>query len=256
MSNLRVTLISAVGLVVTVVVIGAIVVFASPGGRALFGLSDATGPSAPLARFATAAPVTAAAVPAGPALSARADPAWVAATAKKTDIPPRALAAYAGVAISFESRQCGIGWNTLAGIGEIESRHGTIFGGRIASDGTATPAIFGVPLDGGAVANIPDSDQGAIDGDPTIDRAVGPMQLIPEAWRNWHVDGNADGREDPQNIDDSTLAAAAYLCRAGDKALDTEGGWRQAVLAYNGSDQYLRDVIRYSTGYATKAAAQ
>ena len=33
-------------------------------------------------------------------------------------------------------------------------------------------------------------------------------------------------------------------------ALDTESGWRQAVLAYNGSNRYLADVIRYSTGYA------
>lgn len=191
-----------------------------------------------------------AATPSGPALSALADPAWVATTAKKTGIPPRALAAYAGVAISFESRACGIGWNTLAGIGEIESRHGTIFGGSIAADGAARPPIFGVPLAGGAVANIPDSDKGAIDGDATIDRAVGPMQLIPEAWRNWHADGNADGVQDPQNIDDATLAAAAYLCRAGGQKLDTEAGWRQAVLAYNGSEQYLADVIRYSTDYA------
>lgn len=256
MSILRVILICAAGLVVTVAVIGAIVVFAQPGGAGTLGLLDPAGPSTPLARFATAAPVTAAADPAGPGLSALADPAWVAAIAQKTGIPPRALAAYAGVAIAFQSRECGIGWNTLAGIGDIESRHGTIFGGRIAADGAATPAIFGVPLAGGAVANIPDSDKGAIDGDATIDRAVGPMQLIPEAWRNWHADGNADGVQDPQNIDDATLAAAGYLCRAGGKSLDTESGWRRAVLAYNGSQQYLTDVIRYSTGYQRAAATK
>jgi hypothetical protein len=250
MSILRVILISVAGLVATVAVVGAIVVFGLPNG-ALSRISDNAGPSTPLARFATAAPVTAAVAPAGPALSALADPAWVKITAQKTGIPARALAAYAGVAISFQSRRCGIGWNTLAGIGEIESRHGTIFGGKIAADGVATPAIFGVPLNGGAVANIPDSDKGVIDGDATIDRAVGPMQLIPEAWRNWHADGNADGVQDPQNIDDATLAAAGYLCRAGDKALDTESGWRQAVLAYNGSQHYLDDVIRFSTGYAS-----
>jgi len=252
MSNLRVILICVTGLAVTAAVIGAIVVFTLPG--VLRGGPDGGGPSTPL-RFATAAPVTAATAPAGPALSSLADPAWVTATARKTGIPARALAAYAGVAISFRDRPCGIGWNTLAGIGEIESRHGTIFGGSIAANGEAGPAIFGVPLDGGAVANIPDSDKGAIDGDATIDRAVGPMQLIPEAWRNWHADGNADGVQDPQNIDDATLAAAGYLCRAGDRALDTEIGWRQAVLAYNGSQQYLDDVIRYSTGYASDVTA-
>ena len=250
MPNLRAILISAAGLLVAVAVVGAIVVLAVAGGVGQLGRPDDAGRSIPLARFATAAPVTAATASAGPALSALADPAWVAATAKTTGIPARALAAYAGVAISFETRTCGIGWNTLAGIGEIESRHGTIFGGRIAANGSATPPIFGIPLRGGAVANIPDSDEGAIDGDATIDRAVGPMQFIPEAWRNWHADGNADGVQDPQNIDDATLAAAGYLCRAGGNALDTESGWRQAVLAYNGSNRYLADVIRYSTGYA------
>ena len=250
MSNLRILLISAAGLTVAVAVVGAIVILAVAGGAGLPGRSDAEGGSIPLARFATAAPVTAAAASAGPALSALADPAWVAATAKTTGIPARALAAYGGVAISFKTRTCGIGWNTLAGIGEVESRHGTIFGGSIAANGSAIPPIFGIPLRGGAVANIPDSDKGAIDGATTIDRAVGPMQLIPETWRNWHADGNADGAQDPQNIDDATLAAAGYLCRAGGNALDTESGWRKAVLAYNGSNRYLADVIRYSTGYA------
>ena len=66
-----------------------------------------------------------------------------------------------------------------------------------------------------------------IDGDPDIDRAVGPMQLIPQTWRNWHVDGGADGVEDPQNIDDAATAAANYLCRSS-IGMDTEAGWRAA----------------------------
>jgi len=98
----------------------------------------------------------------GPSLSALADPAWVTATAKTTGILVRVLAAYAGVAISFETRPCGIGWNTLASIGEVESRHGTIFGGSIAANGSSTPPIFRIPLRGGAAANISDSDRGAI----------------------------------------------------------------------------------------------
>jgi len=83
----------------------------------------------------------------GPSLSALADPAWVTAVAKTTGILLRALAAYAGVAISFETRTCGIGWNTLA---------------SIAANGSSTPPIFRIPLRGGAVANISDSDRGAI----------------------------------------------------------------------------------------------
>jgi membrane-bound lytic murein transglycosylase B len=180
---------------------------------------------------------------------------WITKVSAATGIPARALEAYAGVAIQVQDANpaCGIGWDTLAGIGEVESRHGTIFGGKIDRAGLATPPIFGVPLDGTSFANVPDSDKGAIDGDATIDRAVGPMQLIPNSWRNWHTDGNGDGVEDPQNIDDATMAAAHYLCRAG-KALGAEDGWRTAVRAYNGSDQYIADVAGYATSYASAAA--
>jgi membrane-bound lytic murein transglycosylase B len=250
MSFLRTTLIAAAGVAAAALIVTAIVVLGAPRHP------DAAGRPDVLPRFATAAPLVRATTPAGPGVADLADPGWVATTAKATGIPARALRSYAGVAIAVADAGtgCGIGWNTLAGIGEIESRHGTIFGGTIAANGDATPAIFGVPLAGGAVANIPDSDKGAIDGDPTIDRAVGPMQMIPEAWRNWHVDANLDGVENPQNLDDATLAAAHYLCRAGGQTLGTEVGWRRAVLAYNGSDQYLADVIRYSFGYGKAAA--
>ncbi len=241
-----------------------LIVVASVGGLALLAaiivlaVPDAQryvpGLQATTARYARAAPVTAAEHPSGVGIAVVADPAWIARTAAATGIPPRALAAYAGAAITQDADStCGMGWNTLAGIGEVESRHGTIFGGALAADGAATPPIFGVTLDGASTAHVPDSDKGAIDGDPTGDRAVGPMQLIPEAWRNWHTDGSADGREDPQNIDDATLAASHYLCRAGGN-LSTEAGWRKAVLAYNRSDQYLTDVIRYATLYAEEAA--
>lgn len=249
MSFLRTTLIAVAGIAVAALIVTVILVLGAPRPP------DAPGRPEVLPRFATAAPLVRAPAPAGPGVANLADPGWIAATAKATGIPARALRSYAGVAIAVgdAGSGCGIGWNTLAGIGEVESRHGTIFGGTIAANGDATPAIFGVPLAGGAVANIPDSDKGAIDGDPTIDRAVGPMQMIPEAWRNWHVDANLDGVENPQNLDDSTLAAAHYLCRAGGQKLGTEVGWRRAVLAYNGSAQYLADVIRYSFEYGKTA---
>ena len=205
-------------------------------------------------RWAPAAPVTVALTPTGPGIANLADPAWITATAASTGIPARALQAYAGAAIANKTEQpgCDIGWNLLAGVGEVESRHGTIFGGALDAAGDAVPPIFGVTLDGTSTAHVPDSDGGAIDGDATGDRAVGPMQLIPEAWRNWHVDGNADGVENPQNIDDSVLAAAHYLCRAAG-SVSTEQGWRKAVLAYNSSDQYVADVARYATEYAEDA---
>jgi membrane-bound lytic murein transglycosylase B len=252
MRNPRTVLIAVAGLAVAAVIIGSIILLWGPAGnRSGPGQLDA------LPAFAKEAPLERAKAPFGAGVETLADQAWVARVAARTGIPARALDAYAGVAITIENSGtgCDIGWNTLAAIGQVESHHGAIFNGTIDANGTVSPPIFGIPLDGGSVANIPDSDKGAIDGDSSIDRAVGPMQLIPDSWRNWHVDANADGVQDPQNIDDATLAAAHYLCRAGGQKLGEEAGWRQAVLAYNSSDQYLRDIIRYATTYLRASSA-
>jgi membrane-bound lytic murein transglycosylase B len=150
---------------------------------------------------------------------------------------------------------CGISWNTIAAIGSTESDHGRHGGSAVGVDGTVTPPIYGVPLSGGAgVEHIPDSDGGAIDGDTEFDRAVGPFQLIPQTWRNWHTDGNGDGVEDPQNIDDAAMATANYLCRVS-TAIDTEAGWRAAVTGFNSPSSYLDTVARYATEYAEAASS-
>lgn len=186
----------------------------------------------------------------GRGVAGRVDPDWVAETATRTGIPERALAAYAGVALAKAAQkpECGLSWATLAAIGAVESDHGRHGGSEVGPDGTVTPPIFGVALDGDGNVAIPDSDGGALDGDAEHDRAMGPMQLIPQTWRNWHVDGGGDGVEDPQNVDDAALAAANYLCRAS-TALDTEEGWRAAVSAYNAGESYLRRVAALAVRY-------
>jgi membrane-bound lytic murein transglycosylase B len=182
----------------------------------------------------------------------RVDEAWLARTAAATGIPARALAAYAGAVLAKgkDGSHCAISWNTLAAIGYVESKHGTFAGSSVADDGTVSPPIFGVALDGGATEHIADTDNGAIDGDTDFDRAVGPMQLIPQSWKNWHVDASGDGKEDPQNIDDASLATANYLCRSGGD-LTTESGWRTAVASYNSAPAYLALVARVGDDYAT-----
>lgn len=200
-----------------------------------------------------AAPV-AAATPTGPGVAGLVDPIWLAETATSTRIPERALAAYAGVAIAKAQQMptCGLSWNTLAAIGFAESRHGTHDGSAVGPDGTVSPPIFGIALDGASTAHIPDSDAGAIDGDAQYDRAVGPMQLIPQTWRNWHVDANADGVEDPQNIDDATMASANYLCRAsGDMA--HEAGWLAGIGAYNSDPDYAVIIAQAGSRYRSDA---
>jgi membrane-bound lytic murein transglycosylase B len=187
----------------------------------------------------------------GVGIAQLADPGWVATVASASGIPRRALEAYAGATIAKAAQmpQCALGWTTLAGIGFAESDHGRHGGSQLRDDGTVDPPIYGVALDGEGTAHVPDSDSGAIDGDAAADRAVGPMQLIPQAWRNWHVDAGGDGVEDPQNIDDAVTAAANYLCRASADMSGAEG-WRAGIAAYNASGVYRQTVADAANRYA------
>jgi membrane-bound lytic murein transglycosylase B len=242
--------VAAIATVVAAGVAVAVIAFA-PGSRP----QPAPTPQPPRPETAQAVPLPPAnPAAAGPGIAGLADPAWVASVASASGIPRRALEAYAGAAIvkAAQMPQCGLGWTTLAGIGFVESHHGRHGGSRIQEDGTVVPPIFGIALDGQGTAHVPDSDSGAIDGDPAADRAVGPMQLIPQAWRNWHVDAGGDGVQDPQNIDDAVTAAANYLCRASADMADAKG-WRVGIAAYNASAVYRQSVADAANRYAAAA---
>lgn len=182
-----------------------------------------------------------------------ADPDWISQTAQDQEVPARALEAYAGSALrqGQDRPECGLGWNTLAGIGQVESRHGTYGGSSLGEDGRATPPIIGVALDGGeGVAEIPDTDDGELDGDDEWDRAVGPMQFIPATWELYAQDGSSGDREepDPQNIDDAALAAAVFLCSR-DQDLTDDDDFSSVVGDYNRSVEYINDVARWAQEY-------
>ncbi|MDR1634025.1 MAG: hypothetical protein LBS27_03700 [Bifidobacteriaceae bacterium] len=181
-----------------------------------------------------------------------ADPAWVARVAAAGAIPERALAAYAGaeLEVARTNPTCGLGWNTLAGIGLVESEHGKLNGATLLPDGAVTPAIIGVPLDGDNTTAVPDTDGGAIDGDSVWDRAVGPMQLIPSTWKLAAQDGDRDGLRDVNQIDDAALAAAVHLCEVGGDLTKAEN-WIAAISAYNPSIEYNNRVAAAASHYAT-----
>ncbi|WP_238385051.1 lytic transglycosylase domain-containing protein [Nesterenkonia muleiensis] len=180
------------------------------------------------------------------------DSQWVAETAEATSIPQRALEAYAGAALHIAETQpeCRLGWNTLAGIGQVESVHGHFGDSTVTEEGVVAPEIIGVPLDGSeGVMEIPDTDGGELDGDDQWDRAVGPMQFIPTTWERYAQDGNLDGEADIHQYDDAALTAAVYLCDRGDD-LTTDEGWNAAVTAYNQSVEYANQVADYAQRYA------
>jgi membrane-bound lytic murein transglycosylase B len=177
--------------------------------------------------------------------------ARVLATIDGAGFPLVALDAYyrAAAATAEEDPACGVRWWGLAGISAVEGHHGSYGGAVLDQHGDSDRRIIGIPLDGTRDTQVvTDSDGGSIDGDPTQDRAVGPMQFIPQTWGRFAADGNADGRADPFNLYDATLAAARYLCVAS-AGLDAEPGLRSAYFSYNHSDAYVERVLGFARLY-------
>jgi membrane-bound lytic murein transglycosylase B len=184
--------------------------------------------------------------------------AWAARLSEKTEVPARSLVAYAQAEIAIRASDpgCKISWATLAGVGRVESHHGRYNGTRIGADGMLTPPIIGIPLDGSpGVKAITDTDGGRLDGDTKWDRAVGAMQFLPTTWARWGLRAGGDGAApDPQDIDDAALSAAGYLCASGGD-MSSAAGWWRAVLTYNQSVAYGRNVFDGADAYAKAAAS-
>lgn len=181
----------------------------------------------------------------GPAYAV--SPAWTRRTAAEAGIPEPAMRAYGTATLRIGRRDpsCGLGWTTLAGLGWVESEHGTIGGRTLGADGRSDQPVFGPALDGaGDVAAIRAASGHWV-------RAVGPLQFLPSTWDTWGSDGDGDGQVDPQDLDDAAWSAARYLCASG-LDLSTGAGWAGAVRSYNHSDTYVRSVYDAASAYAAR----
>ncbi|MFI5501519.1 lytic transglycosylase domain-containing protein [Nocardia asteroides] len=169
-------------------------------------------------------------------------------------IPGIAVAAYqtAEEQLAVENPTCGMSWNLLAGIGRVESTHAY---GKADADGNPIKAVYGPVLDGSLYGNnvIHDSDGGELDGLGGYDRAIGPMQFLPETWHRYAADGNGDGVADPQNLFDAALTAGRYLCDGGLNMRDLSQQ-SKAILRYNNSMAYVANVMAWSTSYSNGMA--
>ena len=164
-------------------------------------------------------------------------------------IPTMALSAYRNaermMATAYPA--CGVSWNLLAGIGRIESMHAN--GGATDASGTAVRPIYGPSLDG----TLPGNEvivQSRSAERVTYARAMGPMQFLPGTWSRYASDGDGDGKADVQNLYDSSLATARYLCSGGMNLRD-QSHVMAAILRYNNSVAYARNVLGWAAAYAT-----
>jgi membrane-bound lytic murein transglycosylase B len=164
-------------------------------------------------------------------------------------IPMTALTAYRNAErmMATADPNCGVSWNLLAGIGRIESGHAN--GGATDARGTAVRPIYGPTLDGTLPGNevVVQANSG---GRVSYARAMGPMQFLPGTWAHYASDGDGDGKADPQNLYDATLAAARYLCSGGLNLRD-QSQVLSSILRYNNSMPYAQNVLGWAAAYAT-----
>ncbi|MGI9607109.1 MAG: lytic murein transglycosylase [Acidimicrobiales bacterium] len=128
-----------------------------------------------------------------------------------------------------------------------------------AADSDAAPVPPGEGGDPGSevvvavkrLALIEDTDDGRFDDDRTYDRAVGPMQFIPQTWRQWGNDVNGDGEPDPQNVYDAAMSSARYLCGS-TNTMQTIEGRERGFFAYNHDVEYSIAVEKSAQGYRSK----
>ncbi|MCW6005897.1 lytic murein transglycosylase [Micromonospora sp. CPCC 205371] len=179
---------------------------------------------------------------------------WASQAASKVDVPLVAMQAYgyAELVVAQTNPSCNLKWTTLAAIGKVESNHGR-FNATLSNNGQSLPRILGPPLNGqGGTQRILDTDQGELDGDPTYDKAVGPMQFIPTTWRQHAIDADNDQAKDPNDIDDAALAAGNYLCQGG-RDLSNGQDWWNAILSYNDVRPYAQSVFDAANDYGAKS---
>ena len=160
---------------------------------------------------------------------------------------------YAELVAARTAPNCHLSWTTIAALAKVDSAHGSANGAVLGADGSVQPPIHGLPLDGkGGRQEIRDTDQGTVDGDTQYDRAIGPLQFIPQAWRENAVDADNNGAADPNDIDDASLAAALYLCKGG-RDMARADAWWDAILSYNAVRPYAQKVFDAANEYGQRS---
>ena len=142
--------------------------------------------------------------------------------AAPSDAAKRAVPATLPQPVPAGARGSGVPWTVLAAIGSIETDHG-----RSRAPGVRS----GV------------NRHGCCAGPMQFNTRDGP----PSTWERYGVDANHDGTTDIYDPDDAIPSAAAYLSALLRRA---HGNLNQAILGYNHSPTYVRDVLARARAYA------
>lgn len=168
------------------------------------------------------------------------------------------LATVYGFAAQVVAPRCDLDPLVLAAMAQVGTQRPG--GPQVDADHRAAPPVLGSP--GRGARRAPDTDAGLLDGDPTTDRAVGPLGFAVPVWEAAKLDGDGDGARDPQDLDDAALAAAHLVCTlggatSGDRTPDLRDGLRAMWPSREYADAVLawRDVIASTWVVPTLPAA-
>ena len=232
-----------------VIALGAVTFALAPLSVApsLTAASESTQAQAPSAAASYESPGPAVSLPSAPVAGTTEVLFPSTATAPGGQVPFALVDAY-DRAVLASPTQCHLTVSLLSAIGQVES--GNLAGETLDAHSRATPPVLGPLPDHAGRGALPDTDGGLWDESSTWDRGVGPMQLIPAAWRTAAVDLDGDGIRDPQDVYDAAGAAMVHLCSGG-RDLATPAGLRAAVLDYHPTDAFLRLVLSWKRHFDT-----
>lgn len=172
------------------------------------------------------------------------------------DIPSQAVGAYqrAEAVLARADKSCHLDWTLIAAVGQVVSGHGSTAGSELAANGAMRPRYTGKPLTDDRDRRVPDSDAGRLDGDQRFDRPIGPMQLSPATWAVVGVDGDGDGKRNPNDVDDAALSVSVLLC-SGDEDLRKRADRVSGVRRINNDRSFIETVLAVDRGYQAQESA-
>ncbi|WP_370295073.1 lytic transglycosylase domain-containing protein [Rossellomorea marisflavi] len=155
----------------------------------------------------------------------------------QTDVPEEYMPIYKAA-----EKEYGVPWYLLAAHHKVETRFSTMK--TLISPVGAEGHMQFMPCTW--VGWSHPSCSGLGEGDIPEEDKVNPDVIAK--YGGYGVDANGDGKADPFDIEDAIFSAANFLANNG----AADGEIEKAVLTYNQSDKYVKDVMYYADLFLEK----